>query len=135
MAKLPTDLEILNDIYDRYYDDFHAYSDENKIRETKIYIPLEIETIAKKMGVDNDIIFGRLYYHLRNRYNYKNQDGTLVDLFTLEAGKERNCVNFPYLASVLAELREKHNKYRTALIVSVFSIAIAVISLVISLIN
>ena len=38
MAKLPTDLEILDDIYNGYYDDFRAYSNENKIRETKIYI-------------------------------------------------------------------------------------------------
>ena len=135
MAKLPTDLEILNDIYNGYYNDFQAYSDENKIRETKIYVSVDIESIAKRMGVDNDIIFGRLYYHLNNRYNYKHEDGTLVTLFTLAIGKERNCVNFPYLASVLAELREKHNKYRTALIISVISIAIAVISVVISLLR
>ena len=77
MAKLPTDLEILNDIYNGYYNDFQAYSDENKIRETKIYVSVDIESIAKRMGVDNDIIFGRLYYHLNNRYNYKHEDGTL----------------------------------------------------------
>ena len=128
MAKLPTDLEILNDIYDRYYYDFTAYTADNKIRETKIYISIDIEAIARRMGVDNDIIFGRLYYHLNNMYNYEHLDGTLVTLFTLTAGEETNCVNFPYLASILAELREKHNKYRAALIISLISIGIAVIS-------
>lgn len=66
MKKLPTDLRILNIIYDMYYKRFIEYSKNNQIRSTNIFVPIDIEMIANKFGVHVDIIFGRLYYHLKN---------------------------------------------------------------------
>ena len=83
------------------------------------------------MGVDVDIIFGRLYYHLEKKYSYKRQDGSRVCLFTPVAGKDRNCVNFPLMASVLADLRRKNRKYKIGIIIAVLTVIISIIAIVV----
>ena len=58
----PTDLEIFEYIYDKYYDEFIDFNrDINKTRITKNFISLDVEKIAKHFGVDKDIIFSRFY--------------------------------------------------------------------------
>lgn len=133
MGHIPTDLEILNSIYEHHYPDFQAYTVENKIRASKVYVPIDIKMLAKKLKVDNDIVFGRLYYHLNEKYGYKNDDGSHVYFFTPIAGDDRNCVNFPYLASVLADLREQSKKYATATSIAVLSLLLSIVSLLISI--
>lgn len=64
MRKPPTDRKILQLIHDRNYDDFCRYSEEQKIRASKIYLPIDCAAIARQLSFDPDIIFGRLYYHL-----------------------------------------------------------------------
>lgn len=132
--KIPTDLKILNLIYDNYYEDFCVYSKDKK-RESKIYVPINIAQIATTLEVDNDIVFGRLYYHLNEKYKYKNTDGSSVEFFALSIGNDRHCINFPYLASVLARLREQHHQYLTANVIASVSIIIAISSLIISLLK
>jgi len=133
MTKSLNDLKILEAIYDRYYSDFQSYSEENKTRSSKIYVPISIEELAKKMGVDVDIIFGRLYYHLNKRYRYKQDGGLQVDLFSLSVGDDKHCINFPYLAGILAGLKEKNTKYLVTLWCSIASIAIAVAAVIVSI--
>jgi len=81
MKKLPTDLQILNAIYNRYYDKFKSFSKNDLARSSKIYIPIDTAKIAKRFGVDVDIIFGRLYYHLEPKYGYQNPNGTKVSFY------------------------------------------------------
>lgn len=131
----PTDLEVLNAIYDRYYDEFEKYVEEEDARETKVYVPIDIEDIAEKLNVEKDIIFGRLYYHLDHRYGYRRDDGTRVPLFSLKTGGDRHCVNFPYMASVLADLRDKKEKHLIATSISILSLLVAGGSLAISLLG
>ncbi len=92
IKKVPTDLKILSTIYDRYYDTFKAFSAENKTRSTKVYVPIDLIATAKELNVDVDIIYGRLYYYLNNKYSYKQSDGSNVYLFALKVGNdvERN---------------------------------------------
>ena len=66
-----------------------------------------IEEITKGFGVDPDTVFGRLYYYLEKKHGYRQNDGSAVHLFALAVGGDRNCINFPYAESILAELREK----------------------------
>src|SRR5271165_4648679 len=61
VKRLPTDLETLREIYERYYADFSSFSREDPKRTTKVYVPIDIETIATHFGVDADIVLGRLY--------------------------------------------------------------------------
>jgi hypothetical protein len=104
--KLPTDLELLQFIYKKYYHFYKSFSREEKNRETKIFVPISMDEIAKYFHIDEDIIFGRLYYYLDQKYGYQRKDGTNVPFFTLMAGTDKHCVNFPLLSSVLASLQE-----------------------------
>ena len=132
MAKIPTDLKILRVIYDRYYGNFQAYSEENKKRSSKTYVPIDIGEIAKSLDIDADIVFGRLYYHLNEKFSYKHVDGSRIDFFALRVDHDSHCVNFPYLASILADLEDRNRKYLLTTILAGLSLVIAIISILIS---
>lgn len=59
-------------------------------------------------GSTGTSLFGRLYYYLDKKHGYKQDDGTLVPLFSLKVGEDTHCVNFPLLVSVLASLQSEH---------------------------
>jgi len=133
--KLPTDFQILNDIYSHYYDTFVTFSKDSPQRSAKIYVPIDIIDIAKRFGVDPDIIFGRLYYYLEEKFSYVRPGGTKVPFFTLAAGPDKHCVNFPLLASVLAGMRQEWRRDLWAIGIALASIVISIVSIVISLIH
>ena len=134
MKILPTDLQILNTIYNKYYNKFKSFSKKDSDRSSKTFIPIDITLIAKELEVDVDIIFGRLYYHLEQKYGYKRSKGAKVSFFTLQTGADKNCINFPYMASVLANLRDREKKHSTATNIAFFSLAIAGLSLLASIV-
>ena len=135
MKRLPTDLQILEAIYERYYETFVKYSEEDHSRSAKIYVPIDIKQLAKDLKVDGDIIFGRLYYHLEKKHVYRQDDGSLVPFFSPRVGGDTHCVNFPLAASVLADLRDQARKYNTATWIAVGSLIIAIVSIVISILG
>ena len=104
----PTDYEILKGIYNRYREEFPAYVKEAKEqnrRDSKILVPIDVEAIAKHFGVDEDSMFGRLYYHLEPKYGEAREEGKpKKTFFTPKAGNDQNCVNFPHLEAVVANL-------------------------------
>jgi len=133
MKQPPTDLKILETIYDNYYSDFAGFNRGDEGRESKILVPIDIEAIAQELGVDRDIVFGRLYYHLDKKYGYWRKDGTKVSFFVPKVGKDLHCVNFPLMASVLAGLREEDKKYNLAMLIAAGSLLVAIVSLAISI--
>jgi hypothetical protein len=135
MKKLPTDLQILNAIYNQGYNQFMAFLKNNPDRSAKNFIPIDIAQIAKRFGVDVDIIFGRLYYHLEQKYGYSRSDGSKVAFFALKIGSDNNCINFPYMASVLAKLRDREKKQSIAKNIAIFSLIIAGLSSIIAVIS
>ena len=135
MRRLPTDLQILNAIYDRYYETFTKYTDGDKSRSAKIYVPIDIKQIADDLKVDCDIIFGRLYYHLEQKHGYRQDDGSVVLFFSLRAGDDVHCVNFPLLAAVLADLRDQARKYNLATWIAVAALIMSIVSIVLSIIG
>lgn len=135
MRRLPTDLQMLNAIYNRYYDAFAAYTDEKPNRGAKIYVPIDIDAIAGEFGVDADLIFGRLYYHLDKKHGYKDDDGSRVPFFTPRVAGDRHCVNFPYLAAVLADLRDENRKFKLATTIAVVSLLVSITSFLISILK
>lgn len=135
---LPTDYRILNEIYERYYDEFASYSKDEKraqMRQAKILVPIDIEAISSDLDVDPDIVFGRLYYHLEPKYGFKAEgEDVRVAFFARRVGEaERNCVNFPLLASVLASMRDDDRKYRIATWLAFVSLVISLVSFGLSL--
>lgn len=129
----PTDLQILEEIYRRYYTVFAEYSKETQNRATKVYVPINIEELAKHFRIDGDIVFGRLYYHLEPKYGFTKKDNSKVYFFTLKAGKDTHAVQFPLLAAVIAELREKRKKHLIATWLSVAALVVSAISVGIAL--
>jgi hypothetical protein len=144
-VRLPTDLQILDAIYERYYHEFEqggrddpdavAQHGASNLRESTIYVPIDIQQVSDDLKVDANIVFGRLYYYLEQRYRYRQENDAQVSLFARAVGKSRNAVNFPYMASVLAGLREEHKKYKAATWMSGISLVLSVIAIVVSAIK
>jgi len=132
--KLPTDREILEAIYKRYYPAFGAFAKEGvDTRSTKVYVPVDLHAIAESFEVDGDIIFGRLYYYLEDKYGYKRDDGSRVHFFAaFEIPGERHCIHFPMLSSVLASLQEEYSRQQWTRWLSIASIFVAGVALGIS---
>ena len=76
------------------------------------------------------MLFGRLYFHLDAKYRYKQDSGAQVHLFSLQVGSEQNCVNFPYLAALLAEKDEEHRRQLWALWMSIAALILSIASIV-----
>jgi hypothetical protein len=133
--RTPTDLQILKLIYKTYYKTFESYTRGDNTRETKNYVPIEADIIGKKLKVDGDIIFGRLYYHLNKKYSYRQDDNSKVEFFALGIKEDRHCIHFPYMVSILADLRNENRKYKTAIVIALVSIGISLISVTISILS
>ncbi|MGD0585091.1 MAG: hypothetical protein ABSA86_04830 [Oryzomonas sp.] len=132
MKNIPSDYKLLAEIYERYYEQFKKFSREAPERETKIYVPIDIVAIANHLKTDEYIIFGRLYTHLDKKYGYKNDDGSLSPLFSMGIGKDRNVINFPLLASVLAGLKEERNRQNLSMYLSIAAIIISFLALAVN---
>jgi hypothetical protein len=127
MKKPPTDRDILSAIYDKYYDDFCAYSEDTKSRSSKIHVPIDCEEIAKKLKVDGDIVFGRLYYHLEKKHGYTQTDGAKVSLFSMKTGEDRHTVNFPLLSALVAEQHTSWFRFNLPILISSFALLISIL--------
>lgn len=130
MKPLPSDYKILSEIYNRYYDDFTNYTEDK--RSSKVFVPIDLNLIANDLGVDGDIIFGRLYYYLNERYGYPTGENTRVEFFAIKAGSDVHAINFPLLGSVLASMREEQSKFLWATGLSIVAVIISIVSAVLS---
>jgi hypothetical protein len=126
---LPTDLQILNAIYNRYYDAFVAFDSDPSIRRTKIYVPIDSALIAADLGVDPDIVFGRLHYSLEQRHAYTDANGGTVHFFTHEVEEGSWTVHFPYLGSALADLRYTHRQSTLATWLAAAALVVSIVAL------
>ena len=136
MKRPPTDLEILEEIYRRYYDEFSAYSPEDTERDSKVYVPINIRAIADHFGVDGDIVHGRLYYYLDHKYSITRSNGSTVPFFRFvedTVPDSRHQVQFPILASAIASLRDSRNQFLWATALGGASFFIALLALVFSI--
>jgi hypothetical protein len=123
-------LKILGTIYKLYYEEFKNYTLEPDVqngRKSKIFVPIDCKMIAKDLNVDSDIVFGRLYYHLQEKFGYTRDDGSKVAFYTSIAGEANRCVNFPLLASILAGLQEESSKSQRAMLLSTLAVAISIV--------
>lgn len=126
--RLPTDQDVFEYIYKNYFDDF-VMNDWNKNRSTKIYVPINCKQIADYFKTDGDIVFGRLYYYLNNRYSYINDENSKVYLFALKVGQDFHCINFPLLTSILSSMRRENKILKVNIVLTIISLMIAICSL------
>jgi len=117
--KLPSDLKILTEIYERYYEQFKDFSREDRTRECKVYVPINIRAMAADFKTDEYLLFGRLYNHMNKKYE-GNKDSPLFAL-------KDHSVHFPLLASVLAGLKEERNRQNISMYLSIAAFVISVV--------
>ncbi|MCR9595598.1 hypothetical protein NB525_16585 [Vibrio alginolyticus] len=126
---IPTDKEILELIYKKYKNDYLSYKNDKSIRKAKIFVPLNIEDISSDLKTEADIVFGRLYYHMDEKYGYKRSDGSNVNFFVLKIGEDKYSVNYPLMVSVLASLRAENKKFFVPVMISILSTLVAITTL------
>ena len=131
--RLPSDLELLQYVYDLHKDEFPKFDSKNASRNTKIYVPIDCLEIARYFKTDPDIVFGRLYFHLERKFGYTNPDGSVTPFFSKQVGSDMNCVNFPMLTSILAGLQHENRKFWIATGIAILALVISAFSLGISL--
>ncbi|HEX9715576.1 MAG TPA: hypothetical protein VGA28_07790 [Desulfurivibrionaceae bacterium] len=127
--KIPSDLQILSEIYKNHQQEFYKYSESNVKKDSNIYTPIDIPKIATHFKTTNNIIFGRLYYSMERKYGYTKEDGSKVCLFTPVCGQEKNCVNLPILISVISGLQQELSNLQKSFMVSFIGVIIALLSL------
>ena len=119
MAKLHTDREILRCIFDMYAAQYPSSGDP--------YLPIDARAIAARLNCSPELLFGRLYHDMGNRLRYVDGN-TRTALFELKVGNQMHCVNFPYLAAVLAEKQSQYKREVWALALSIVAVIVAVAS-------
>ena len=133
MAGIPTDERMLAEIYRRYLRTFSDFSDENRTRTAKIWVPIDIEALARRFRSDPDLIFGRLYYHMNEKYGSSMGDGDRVNFFNMRLGQDRHCVNFPLLTSVLSALQDDKKRFIVSTRLAGLSLIVSSVSILIAL--
>lgn len=130
MHKLPTDQQIMQCIFEMYAQEYPHPKGAPKTERARVYVPIDVAAVAAKLRCDAELTFGRLYYHLDTKHGYSQDDGAKVHLFALKVGNERHCVNYPYLAALLAEKKLKHWRFWLTLTVSVVVLIVSVAAIV-----
>jgi hypothetical protein len=105
----PTDFELLRAIYERHRGEFLHRPDS---RATKIFVPLDVPEIARKLGVDPNSVVGRL-----------------------RSETKPTASNFPLLEAVLAGIGEQRRRDLLAIGTAAFSLVIAFASLIVAVLT
>jgi hypothetical protein len=133
-GRLPTDFELLKAIHERHRDDHGLGQLTSSGQKAEVLIPIDIPAIASTLRIDAASVFGRLYYHLDREYGEPAEEGKpRKAFFTLVAGKETNCVNFPVLEAVLAGLWQERRRELWVTTTAVVSIGISIAALIVSI--
>jgi hypothetical protein len=135
MRHLPTDRQILRAIYDRYYAEFAAFDRDPSLRQSKVFVPIDIPAIASEINADEELVFGRLYHHLdrkHGRYDVTPNMPLFQIQIPAQNGKpaDMRVVNFPLLESVLASLELESRKAFVPIVISSLSFFVAACSLI-----
>jgi len=124
----PTDFQLLRAIYERHRDEYLEG------HQTRIDVPIDIPAIANDLGVDAQIVWGRLYYHLDPLYGTQDEDAPRKALFMPQPETTPDRINFPLLDAVLAGLWQQRRRDLWTLWIAIVSAGIAIASLVVSIV-
>jgi hypothetical protein len=133
MSMLPTDRHVLESIYKMYESSYPGPRSASGRGENDPYVEIDLQAVAKKLECNTELLFGRLYYHLDQKYRYKQDNGATVSLFQLQIGGKHHAVQFPYLASILAGFNQEFRRFVISLGVSFAALGISVASLLVSI--
>ncbi|PIB36696.1 hypothetical protein BFP72_15440 [Reichenbachiella sp. 5M10] len=133
--KIPTDLDMLNSIYRLHLVNYISY-ETSKTHKHKLYVPIDIDKISADLGCDNYMIFDRLYNHLNHKYSIIKSDGSKAELFVRRLGSEKNpdinCIQFPLMTSIIADLTEQKEKFNKTYLIAYLSLIISILAFLLS---
>jgi hypothetical protein len=132
MKKLPTDRQILQCIFEMYESHYPGNRPGATRGENDPHLPIDVRAVADRLGCNAELLFGRLYYHLDHKYRYKQDNGALVPLFSLQSGIKRHTIHFPYLVAVLAEQQQEYRNRLWSLGISIVALVLSVASLAVN---
>ncbi len=125
-----TDREVLEAVHDMYRDAFLA-----KVRagDGKPTTAIDVRAVAASLGMDADMLFGRLYYDLAHRLRIRDPNDQRVisaSVFERVIGDDKNVVNIPYLTAELARLNEQRTRHVWTVWLAILAITVSVASAV-----
>jgi hypothetical protein len=115
-----------------YEADYPGIKDQRGRTENDPYVPIDLIKVASRLNCKSELLFGRLYYHLDQKYRYKKDSGSSVPLFDLEIGSKRHAIHFSYLAAILAGLENEHHRQAWSLRISIIALVLSVIALLLN---
>lgn len=131
-----TDFKLLSTIKDMYSATYLKQKGKQQVYGSEIgkfqYVEINCQEIAKKMNTDGDIVFERLNFHLNKKYQYTQDDGSIVPLFYFGANNicnGKHCIRYPYLCAILAQLEDEKRIQNLTFCLSVISIIISIIAI------
>jgi len=122
--KIPTERQVLRCIYDMYLPQYPFQPEKGPIGQ--VMIPIDIESVANRLGTSKYLLFGYLNSYLDHKYRHKTGENSYIHLFAPVVGDMRHAVNFPYLAAILAGHDQEHSKFAWSLGVSLVALALSV---------
>ncbi|MCQ4325772.1 hypothetical protein CXK94_08395 [Stutzerimonas stutzeri] len=123
-----TDREVLEAVHDLYKEDFITKVNAGDGRPM---IPIDVRAVASSLGMNADMLFGRLYYDLAHRLRVRDpNNSTLVaaSLFELKVGTDKHVVNIPYLAAELARQNEQRARHIWTVWLAILALTVSVAS-------
>ena len=135
-CRLPTDLEIFEAIYTLYYDDFEASN-------YKPYVLIDRNEVAEELNANPTLLSGRIFFRLgEEHYNKADQwhirritgqsqiPNLERDETTGEIKRGRDAMlNFTYMTSILADLKEKEEKFWMGIVIASLALIGSFVSL------
>jgi hypothetical protein len=128
---IPSDRQIFEAIYAMYIGDYLAQ--EHKQTQRRVYFPIDVVAVAKKLRCSTHILFGRLYHDLAKRYDPATEQNVSGAVFQIQAGTERHCIHFPYMVAILAGMREQRRVQLYTWAISLTALVISGVSLLLNL--
>jgi hypothetical protein len=132
LGRPPTDFELLKAVYELHRDEYRATGPA-----APIFLPINIPQIATNLGVADQIVFGRLYYHLDLKYAQEPDPAAgrtaRKSFFAKQVGDLVNAINFPLLEAVLAGLWQERRRNLWVSTTAVVSIGISIAALIVSI--
>jgi hypothetical protein len=128
VTRPPTDFELLRAVYELHRERYE------QAPEPVVALPVDIPAVAKNLGVEVNSVFGRLYHHLDRIYGERpDEKGRRRFFFTPKAGTDVNCINFPHLEAVLAELWQQRDRDVRTYWTAIASLVISAVAVVVSI--
>lgn len=124
--KFPSEREVLRCVakmYESSYPGSHP-------GENDPYLPIDVNAVAEKLECKPQLLFGYLYYYLDHKHRYETAPHTWTHLFALKVGERRHCVNFPYLAGILAAHDVEHTRSLWAVWLSIAALVLSLAAII-----